>query len=145
MFFCFISGVFLSLTINYTSIFSLFIAICIIILSGFMSAIRPYSMEIFSIKYTIEIGGLILFFPGLSGIICTIISFIVSFYYTTGEELKTPYRVIYIIGSILGLIGFCLNYYESGEKFNFDEEEVIIENKDIKNDINNSYITMTNI
>ena len=79
-FLCFISGVFLSLTINYTSIFSLFIAICIIILSGFMSAIRPYSMEIFSIKYTIEIGGLILFFPGLSGIICTIISFIVSFF-----------------------------------------------------------------
>ena len=144
-FLCFISGVFLSLTINYTSIFSLFIAICIIILSGFMSAIRPYSMEIFSIKYTIEIGGLILFFPGLSGIICTIISFIVSFYYTTGEELKTPYRVIYIIGSILGLIGFILNYCESGEKFNFDEEEVIIENKDIKNDINNSDISMTNI
>jgi len=90
-------------------------------ISGFSASINPHIMEIFTIKYTLEIGGLIGFFSGLNSIICSILSFIVSFYYTTGEELKTPYKVIYIIGTILSGIGFILNYYESGEKFNFDD------------------------
>ena len=101
-------------------------------INGFNSAINPHIMEIFTIKYTLEIGGFISFFAQITSIICSILSFIVSFYYTTGEELKTPYRVIYIIGTILSGIGFILNYYESGEKFNFDDDNDKQDNEEHK-------------
>ena len=101
-------------------------------ISGFSASINPHIMEIFTIKYTLEIGGFISFFAQITSIICSILSFIVSFYYTTGEELKTPYRVIYIIGTILSGIGFILNYYESGEKFNFDDDNDKQDNEEHK-------------
>ena len=118
---CTILGVILYFSVNNNLFYLLCISISMINISGFSASINPHIMEIFTIKYTLEIGGLIGFFSGLNSIICSILSFIVSFYYTTGEELKTPYKVIYIIGTILSGIGFILNYYESGEKFNFDD------------------------
>ena len=129
---CIILGIILYFSVNNTLFFILSISISMININGFNSAINPHIMEIFTIKYTLEIGGLIGFFSGLNSIICSILSFIVSFYYTTGEELKTPYRVIYIIGTILSGIGFILNYYESGEKFNFDDNNDKQDNEEHK-------------
>ena len=129
---CTILGVILYFSVNNNLFYLLCISISMINISGFSASINPHIMEIFTIKYTLEIGGLIGFFSGLNSIICSILSFIVSFYYTTGEELKTPYRVIYIIGTILSGIGFILNYYESGEKFNFDDDNDKQDNEEHK-------------
>ena len=120
---CVIVGIMLCFSLNSTFLFILSISITTINIQGFISAINPHIMEIFTIKYNLEIGGLISLCSGINFVICSILSFIISLYYTTGEQLKTPYKIIYIVGSFLSLIGFILNYYESGEKFNFDDDD----------------------
>jgi hypothetical protein len=57
------------------------------------------------------------------------------FFYTNGPQLKIPYRIIYIIGFFLSAIGFVLTFIEKGEKFNFDDEEVMTEMTSIKQPI----------
>ena len=81
---CTILGVILYFSVNNNLFYLLCISISMINISGFSASINPHIMEIFTIKYTLEIGGLIGFFSGLNSIICSILSFIVSFYYTTG-------------------------------------------------------------
>ena len=120
---CVIVGIMLCFSLNNTILFILSISITTINIQGFISAINPHIMEIFTIKYSLEIGGLISLCSGINFVICSILSFIISLYYTTGEQLKTPYKIIYIVGSFLSFIGFILVYYESGEKFNFDDDD----------------------
>ncbi len=80
-------------------------------------------MDVFTINYSLEIKGLISLFSGLNYIVCSVLSFIISFYYSTGVQLKVPYRIVCICVTILSFIGFVLNYYETGEKFNFDDDK----------------------
>ena len=133
---CVFLGIFLFFSINNTFYFIVSITLSMINVSGFSTAITPHIMDVFTIKYSLEIGGLISLFSGLNSVVCSVLSFIISFYYTTGEQLKVPYRIIYICGAILSFIGFVLNYYETGEKFNFDDDKNVTTDNGEQNIIN---------
>ena len=88
-----------------------------IIMSGFMSANQLHSLRVFGIKYSLEIGGVMGIFSGIFNIVNALLSFMISKYYHTGEELQSAYRIIYLIGIIICSIGFYLAYYEKEDKF----------------------------
>ena len=87
-------------------------------------------MKVYGIKYSIEIGGIIGIFSSIFSILNGIISFIISKYYHTGEELQQAYRYIYLMGIIFTCFGFFLSSIEKEDKFVYpydsndkDEEE----------------------
>ena len=50
-------------------------------------------------------------------------SVLISLKYKTGEELKTPYRIVAIVGFVFAVIGFILSFQENDEKFKFQNLE----------------------
>ena len=125
---CLILGILLIFSINFPFLYILSIGITVINVQGLNTAINTHILDIFTIKYSLEIGGLITLFIGLTGIISSILSFVISLFYTEKDELKTSYRIIYICGTLLVVIGLILNNFESGEKFNFDDKDLTTDN-----------------
>ena len=54
---------------------------------------------------------------GVFNILISLLSFILSKFFHTGEELQFAYRFIYIIGIAICGIGFYLAWNEKGDKF----------------------------
>ena len=130
---CLILGILLIFSINFPFLYILSIGITVINVQGLNTAINTHILDIFTIKYSLEIGGLITLFIGLTGIISSILSFVISLFYTEKDELKTSYRIIYICGTIVVVIGLILNNFESGEKFNFDDDKDLTTDNGEKN------------
>lgn len=86
---------------------------------GMMSIINPHIMQVYGFKNFLIIGGFARLFNQLSFFIAGLTSIFLSFNYKTGDELKTPYRIIASIGILLSCIGLFFSFYENDEKFQF--------------------------
>ena len=105
-----------------TWIFMLAFIINVLGVSGLIVGLGPLIIDIYGIQESVILGGIINSFSRLSEIISTITAFIISFYYKTVEELKIPYRILYMISSICCLLSTILLLFESKEKFNYNFE-----------------------
>ena len=107
----------LTIFIKSNTIYIICIFLGSIIMSGFMSASRLHILRVYGIKYSLEIGGIIGIFGGIFNIVKALLSFIISKYYHTGEELQFAYRFIYMFGIGICGFGFFLALYEKEDKF----------------------------
>lgn len=85
-------------------------------------------------KYFIEIGGVVTICMGIVNIFKGGISFVLSFYYHTGKELQTPYRIIFLIGTGLNILAYIIALKEKDEVFVYPYEP----NKENKIDLSSN-------
>ena len=121
-FICFIPGILLAFFMDNTWIFMLAFIINVLGVSGLIVGFGPLIIDIYGIQESVILVGIVNSFSRLSEIISTITAFIISFYYKTAEELKIPYRILYMISSICCLLSTILLLFESNEKFKYNLE-----------------------
>ena len=92
---------------------------------GVISCITPHIMNIFGLRYYLTLGGFGSLFNQLANFIIAMISILISLSREEYDELVTPYRIVSFIGVIIAVLGYILVFYETDEKFKFDEEENI--------------------
>lgn len=113
-----------------------------IITSGFNSVNFPHVIEVYTIKYSLEIGGLTGIVGGVFHIIKAVLAVMFSKYYTTGKELRFPYRIMYAVGLGLSCFSMYLTFFENDVKFVYRESnkevKAIIENMKNDNNTDNS-------
>ena len=115
---CFIvHSLFIIIFIKSNLIYIICIFVGFIFNSGMHSLIQPHIMKIYGMKYYIEVGGVISISIGILKILKAGLSYIISFYYHTGEELQKPYRIIYIFGMGLNFLAYYLSSKENEELF----------------------------
>ena len=99
-----------------------------------MVSFNPLLMEIYGIQESVILGGIINGFGRVGEIITTVSAFVISFFYSN-DEIKTPYKIIFISGSVCSVISFLLLCFESNEKFDYKEEKIDEIDKIIDNDV----------
>ena len=102
----------------------------VLIATGFVSktiSFNPLLMEIYGIEESVILYGIISGIGKIGEIITTIAAFVISFFYTK-DEIKTPYKVIFTIGSVCSIVSTILLFFENNEKFDYKEDQ---ENKDV--------------
>ena len=90
---------------------------------GVISSITPHIMQIFGLRYYLTLGGFVRLFNQLFSFLIAMLSIIISIWNNNYKELLKPYRIVCIVGIIIAIFGFILVFYETDEKFNFDDEE----------------------
>ena len=101
---------------------------------GMMSVINPHIMQVFEFRNYLIIGGFTRLFNQSNAFFSALTSVLISIKYKTGEELKTPYRIVASVGFFFAFIGFVLSFQENDEKFEFKiSEEITDDNLGINN------------
>ena len=139
---CIFQSLLFSIFIKSNTIYIICIFLGSIIMSGFMSASNLHILRVYGIKYSLEIGGVIGIFGGVFNILNALLSFIISKFYHTGEELQFAYRFIYISGIFICGVGFYLALNEKDDKFVYpfstkEDEYLTMINSDINEKENN--------
>lgn len=101
-------------------LFAAFIFVNNIFLAGVSSALNPHMMKVFSIKYSLEIGGFVNLAMGTAKIIGTVLAFVMSEIYESYSKLS--YLIVYYIGTGFAVIGFVLVLFENNKVFNFGDQ-----------------------
>ena len=114
-----IPGIFLTFFMDITWIFLLSFVISVLNITGMMVSYGTFIMEVFGIQESVILGGIINGFSKVSDVITTVTAFIISLYFQ-GEELKIPYRIMYLISAICCGISSFLLFIETNEKFKYD-------------------------
>ena len=115
-----IPGILLTFFMDVTFVFILSFLIDILGTVATMVSQGPFIMEVYGIQESVILGGIINAFTKISDIITTVTAFGVSFIYTK-EELKFPYRILYITSSICCILSVFLLFMESNEKFKYED------------------------
>ena len=119
---CIVPGILLTFFMENTLIFLISFFVEVIGVSGIIICFGPLIMEIYGIQESVILGGIISAFSKISEIATTVSAFMVSLFYKEVEELKIPYRILYIISSICCVISIILLFFESNEKINYSYE-----------------------
>ena len=127
---CIIQTILFSIFIKSNTIYLLSIIFGSIFGSGFNSMMRLHILKVYGIKYSIEIGGIIGIFSSLFNILNGVLSFIISKYYHTGEELQLAYRYVYLFGLGFCCLGTFLALREKDDKFIYPYEKNINDKND---------------
>jgi len=116
-----IPGVLLLFFIDNTVLFLIAFAIIAIGLVSKMVSFSPLLMEIYGIQESVILGGIINGVGKLSEVITTVSAFVISFYYK-GDEIKIPYKILFIVGSSCSALSFVLLMFESRKKYEYEKE-----------------------
>ena len=133
-----IPGILLLFFIDNTILFIISFVFIALGLVSKMVSFNPLLMEIYGIQESVILGGIINGFGKIGEIITTVSAFVISFFYSN-DEIKTPYKIIFISGSVCCTISFILLYFESNKKFDYKEENI----DDIGKLIDNRVLTET--
>ena len=139
---CIIPGIILAIFMDRTLFFVLAYAINVIGVSGILVGFGPLVMEIYGIQESVILGGIISGFSKISEIVTTVTAFIVSIFYQQPEELKYPYRILYIISAACCLITSLLLFFETNEKFVYHTEIPMTDEDPKKNSLDDSLRTI---
>lgn len=90
---------------------------------GVIACITPHIMHIFGLRYYLTLGGFGRLFNQLFNFLIAMLSIIISIWNDTAKELLQPYRIVCAFGVIIAVIGFTFVFYETDEKFKFDDDE----------------------
>ena len=88
-----------------------------------MVSFNPLLMEIYGIQESVILSGIINGLGKIGEIITTVSAFVISFYYSK-DEIKTPYKIIFVSGSVCSIISFLLLCFESNKKFISEEDNI---------------------
>ena len=88
-----------------------------------MVSFNPLLMEIYGIQESVILSGIINGLGKVGEIITTVSAFVISFYYSK-DEIKTPYKIIFVSGSVCSIISFLLLCFESNKKFISEEDNI---------------------
>lgn len=135
-------GVLLLFFIDNTFLYILSFVLIAIGLVSKMVSFSPLLMEIYGIQESVILGGIIAGFGRIGEIITTVSAFVVSFFYTK-DEIKTPYKIIYVSGSACSVISFILLCFESNKKYEYTDEKIddidkLVDNVESINDKENN-------
>ncbi len=86
-----------------------------------MVSFNPLLMEIYGIEESVILGGIINGMGKVGEVITVVAAFAISFKYQ-GNEIKTPYKIIFIVGSACSLLSLILLLFESKKKYEYEEE-----------------------
>ena len=139
-------GVLLLFFIDNTVLYMISFVFIAIGLVSKMVSFNPFLMEIYGIRESVILGGIINGIGKVGEVITVVAAFIISFKYS-GNEIKTPYKIIFIVGSACSLLSLILLLFESKKKFEYvddmDTLDLLIDNDYItENEQNN--VTNTN-
>ena len=90
---------------------------------GMMSVINPHIMQVFEFRNYLIIGGFARLFNQSNAFFSALTSVLISLKYKTGDDLKTPYRIVASVGFVFAAIGFILSFQENDKKFKFKNSE----------------------
>lgn len=100
-----------------------------IIIAGFRSITDPLVMKVFSIEYSMEIGGLMGFALGITSIFGTVVALSGSLY----SHPKIVYLIIFTLGAVLNWVSLVISFFEDEKPFKY--ETVKEYNDNISNEI----------
>ena len=123
----------LAIFLNHKIMYRILICACTVIMSGIMSVLNPHIMEVFGIKYSLELTGIAGLFSGIANLGGAITSFVFGIIWDKAEEIIEPYRIVFIVGASFSIIAFILQWFEPSEKFEFNIEEVVEQKTDDNN------------
>ena len=86
-----------------------------------MVSFNPFLMEIYGIRESVILGGIINGIGKVGEVITVVSAFAISFKYQ-GNEIKIPYKIIFIVGSACSLLSLILFLLESKKKYEYEEE-----------------------
>ena len=93
-----------------------------VIRGGMISSLVPHMMEVYGLRYYLTIGGLGRLFTQLFSFSAAVVSIVISIFRKGGNQLLLPYRIVSLIGVGFGIFGLILVFFETDEKFKFDDE-----------------------
>ena len=110
---------------------------------------NPFLMEIYGIRESVILGGIINGIGKVGEVITVVAAFVIPFKYQ-GNEIKTPYKIIFIVGSACSLLSLILLLFESTKKYEYEEEmdklDLLIDNDNLtENEQNNGTNNNNNI
>ena len=108
-----------------------------VIMSGLIASINPHVMGVFGIRYALELNGIVGLFLGVTNLLGAITSFVFGIIWAKGFEIIKPYRIVFMVGSLLSIIAFVLQWFEPTKEFDFGNKSEIIEKKEIGDNYNN--------
>jgi len=97
-----------------------------------MVSFSPFLMEVYGIRESVILSGIINGVGKVGEVITAVSAFVIPFFYS-GNEIKTPYKIIFITGSICSGLSLVLFLFESKKKYEYEMDNVIID-KLIEND-----------
>ena len=135
-------GVLLLFFIDNTVLYMISFVFIAIGLVSKMVSFNPFLMEIYGIRESVILGGIINGIGKVGEVTTVVAAFVISFKYS-GNEIKTPYKIIFIVGSACSLLSLILLLFESKKKYEYvddmDTLDLLIDNDNItENDHNNS-------
>ena len=128
-------GVLLLFFIDNTVLYMISFVFIAIGLVSKMVSFNPFLMEIYGIRESVILGGIINGIGKVGEVITVVAAFVISFKYS-GNEIKTPYKIIFIVGSACSLLSLILLLFESKKKFEYVDD---MDTLDLL--IDNDYIT----
>lgn len=111
-------GILMCLSTYNEVLFGIITVLNSIIVSGFRCITDPLIMHVFSIAYSIEIGGLVGLSFGLSSLISTAFVFGTSLF----QNRNISYFIIFITGAALNWLSLLLSFFEDETRFKFVED-----------------------
>jgi MFS family permease len=126
----------------YESLFSFGVCSNAILTAGITGVLTPYGMKVFSVKYTMEINGLVGFSLGFTNVFGAIFSLIVSEVLTDKGTL--PYILCYMVGLTFNVFSILLVSRESDKPFDFDGTNTGFKQENLLTDKKSSEKTDTN-
>ena len=134
-------GVLLLFFIDNTVLYMISFVFIAIGLVSKMVSFNPFLMEIYGIRESVILGGIINGIGKVGEVITVVAAFIISFKYS-GNEIKTPYKIIFIVGSACSLLSLILLLFESKKKFEYvddmDTLDLLIDNDNITDNEQNN-------
>lgn len=122
---CVVPGILLDFFLGNSFVFMLSLILYLFGLIGNMVGQTPLIMEIYGIQESVILGGLTATFSKISEIVSTVVAFSVSFIYK-GDNIRIPYKIIYILSSVFSYYSFYLFMWEEIDKFEYDDSDVDI-------------------
>ena len=99
------------------------------IISGLIASIGPHAMGVFGIKYSLELNGITGTLSGITSLGGAITSFVFGIIWDKAEDIIFPYKIVFIIGSVMSILAFILQWFEPEEEFDFGDMKKIDEEK----------------
>ena len=96
--------------------------IAILSIVGIMMAMTPHLMNIFGMSNILVIMGFSRIISEISSFSSALISIVLAIFYKNAFELKVPYQIVCLEGSVLSFIGLVLIFFENDEKFDYGDE-----------------------
>ena len=130
---CIVPGIILAFFMSYTVIFISCFVIYVLTIVVLAVSFGPFIMDVYGIQESVILGGIINGFSKFSDLITTVSAFVFSIDCEKDEKekdcLKSRYAIMYLISSVCCGISSILLFFESKNKFEYEDiiEEDILE------------------